>query len=495
MSSPVEIPFRSIIRLETSDVPLFLQISRQLINAIQRGALSPGAKLPGSRSMASTLGVHRKTVIAALDELYAQGWITVVPNVGTFITALPPVSQHSFPPEELTRLAQYPSETGYKFPVSNLLDRPDPAPQGNLEFTDGLPDIRIAPFEKLAKTYRGILGRKSAWKLLTYAHVAGNPFYRQQLADYLNNTRGLRVRPENILSTRGIQMGIYLISSLLLQPGDIVLVGATSHYVGNMIFQQHRASITTVPVDEHGISVDAVRELCKKKKIRMLYLTPHHHYPTTVTLSAERRIELIQLAKMYGFIVLEDDHDYDFHYDSSPLLPLASADASGMVVYVGSFCKALAPGLRLGYVVGPENLIKELGKLRRIIDRQGDLVMEQTVGELLAEGEIQRHLKKALKIYHQRRDWFCKALTDHFGEALDFRPPPGGLAVWMEWRKPVNLLRSSQACLSDGLVIPRTLLFQTESLSAMRLGFGNFNEEELSTAVEILAKGLRRASS
>lgn len=490
MGSPVEIPFKSVIRIEASETPVYLQITRQLINAIQRGVLSPGVKLPGSRTLAAALKVHRKTVIAAMEELDAQGWIFTKPNIGTFVTDKPPVPNSASSPDDYSQLAKYPSETGYPIPVSNLLDRPAPLSYNNLEFTDGLPDIRIAPLEKLAKTYRGIFKRKSVWRLLNYSHPEGNPFYRERLSKYLNNTRGLHIRPENILSTRGIQMGLFLTSSLLIEPGDLVVVGSISHYVGNMIFQQNRAEIITVPVDENGLSVEALKALCLKRKIRLLYLTPHHHYPTTVTLTAERRVEILQLAQTFGFIILEDDHDYDFHFDSSPLLPLASGDSSGMVVYIGSFCKALAPGLRQGYIVAPENLIKELAKLRRIIDRQGDLVMEQAIGELLEEGEIQRHLKKAQKTYHLRRDLFCDELTQYFGESLRFKAPSGGLAVWMEWTKPVNLLRSSQNCLTKGLSIPQTLLFQTEKLSAMRLGFGNLNEKEIRESLKILANAI-----
>lgn len=491
MGSPVEIPFRSIVQIEPSSTPVYLQISRQLINAIQRGALIPGARLPGTRALASLLGVHRKTIISAIDELDAQGWIQIRPNIGTFVTDMPPVAQIASLPGDLSRLARYPASTGYSFPVSILLEREAGYPAGEFEFTDGQPDVRLAPFDNLAKAYRQVMSRRSGRKLLTYSYVEGNPFYRKQLAGYLNNTRGLHIGPDNILTTRGIHMGIYLASELLLRPGDLVVVGSTSHYLGNMIFQQARAEIITVPVDENGISVSALRALCQSRKIRMLYLTPHHHYPTTVTLSAERRIEILQLARTYGFIILEDDHDYDFHYNSSPLLPLASADTDGMVVYIGSFCKALAPGLRQGYLVAPENLVRELAKLRHIIDRQGDLVMEQALGEMLAEGEIQRYLKKALKIYRSRRDFFCNELTTRFGDALHFTAPPGGLAVWMEWSEKVNLLRISQNCLGKGLSIPQTLLFQTERLAAMRLGFGNLDENEIAAALGILESAVK----
>jgi len=486
MSSPVEIPFSTLIRLEASSTPLYLQISRQLINAIQRGALAPGARLPGTRKLSELLDVHRKTIVAALDELEAQGWITVKPNIGTFVIEQPEKPATAPTNKDYAGLVRYPSRTGFHFPVSNLLDRPSTLVKADLLFTDGQPDTRLAPLDKLSRAYRRVMNRKLARHLLGYSHLHGAPFYRKQLARYLNDTRGIPASPENILTTRGIQMGIYLTSVLLLEPGDLVVVGDTSHYVGNMIFQQCKARVMTVPVDENGISVNSLADVCRRERVRMLYITPHHHYPTTVTLSADRRLELLRLSKRYGFIILEDDHDYDFHFDSSPLLPLASADTEGMVVYVGSFCKALAPGLRQGYIVAPRNLIDELAKLRRIIDRQGDLVMEQALAELLGEGEVHRHLKKAQKIYHRRRDLFCGQLREHFGEELHFTAPPGGLAVWMEWQKPVNLLRIARNCRQMGLHLPETLLFQTRRLTATRLGFGNLDEEEISAALKIL---------
>ena len=201
-------------------------------------------------------------------------------------------------------------------------------------------------------------------------------------------------------------------------------------------------------------------------------------------------VELLNLSMQYGFIILEDDHDYDFHFNSSPVLPLASADGAGMVVYIGSFCKALAPGLRAGYLVAPQNLIAELAKLRRIIDRQGDLMMEQALGELLHEGEIQRHLKKAQKVYHERRDLLCALLNEEFEGILSHHKPPGGLAVWTEWRKDINLMKVSRECLRRDLHLPQSLLFQTGQLSGMRLGFGNLNEMEIGRALRVLREAV-----
>jgi GntR family transcriptional regulator/MocR family aminotransferase len=462
MNSPVEIPFKNIILLDRlSGTPVYLQVAHKLINAIQRGVLANGAKLPGTRSLAEILEVHRKTVVAAYQELDAQGWIEMRPNKGTYVTYS---SENRYPGLKNFRaedLVSYPRETGFAFEKSMLLDRPVSVSNVDLEFTDGLPDVRLAPMDKLAKAYSGVLRRKNNRKYLGYSHAEGNMYFREKLAGYLNNTRGLHIKAENILTTRGVQMGIYLASQLLINKGDRVVVADLSYYTANMIFQKAGAHILSVPVDEQGISVDALRMLCETTPIRLLYITPHHHYPTTVTLSAERRMELLGLSVKYGFIILEDDHDYDFHYNSSPVLPLASADRAGMVVYVGSFCKALAPGLRSGYLVAPADLIAELGKFRRIIDRQGDLMMEQALGELLDEGEVQRHIKKAQKVYHQRRDLLETLLNTHLSDYLTFKSPPGGLAFWTEWRKDINLMRVSKACLKRNLHLPQTLLFQT----------------------------------
>jgi GntR family transcriptional regulator/MocR family aminotransferase len=487
MSSPVQIPFKSLVTIDRLlDTPIYLQIVHQMINAMQRGVLTPGIQLPGSRALSQELSVHRKTIVAVYEELYAQGWTEIHPNKGTFVSSKSPAKRSDSLTFNTEYLTSYPLKTGFGFKQNILLDSPSVSTGTALEFTDGLPDIRLAPLDRLAKVYGGILKRKSSHRHFGYSHVEGNEYYRETLANYLNNTRGLHITKDNILTTRGIHMSIYLASNLLIDKGDLVIVGDLSYYVANMIFQEAGATIVSVPVDEDGITIDAIKTLCETTKIRMLYLTPHHHYPTTVTLSAERRLALLSLSSQYGFIILEDDYDYDFHYNSSPVLPLTSADRHGMVVYIGSFCNSLAPGFRSGYLVAPENLIRELGKFRRIVDRQGDMLMEQALGELLEEREIQRHLKKALKIYQERRDALCSLLSSELGDYVSFSAPPGGLSIWTQWSPDLNLMRISKNCQTRNLHLPHKLLYQTEKVTAMRLGFGNLTVEEMKQAVGIL---------
>ncbi|MXS71639.1 aminotransferase class I/II-fold pyridoxal phosphate-dependent enzyme [Flavobacteriaceae bacterium W22] len=485
MDSPVEIPYQSFIKIDrNSEVSMYMQISNQLINAIQRGFLPFGTKLPGTRALSQILEVHRNTIVSVYDELFAQGWVESLPNKGTFVIGKDqnkPLEIKSF---EKKHLENYPKTTGFPFKTSNILDNPFEHSTCEYIFNDGIPDIRLTQIDQHSRIYSSILKRK-AHKIGQYNHD-GSEFFKQNLSKYLNLSRGLPISKNNLLITRSTEMSIYIVSEILLSQGDTVLVGELSYFSVNMIFQKAGVKIQSIPIDEEGINVDEVRKICKKQKIRMLYLTPHHHYPTTVTLSAQRRLELLNLANEFGFIILEDDYDYDFHYDKSPILPLASADTNGMVIYIGSFGKSLAPGFRTGFIVAPENLMIEMRKYLGIIDRQGDILMEHVLGEMITEGEINRYLKKSLKIYQERRDHFSLLLNEYLGEWIDFKKPSGGLAIWAEWKIPINLMQLSRDCAKNNVFIPKTLLYQNKNLMAMRLGFGNLNFDEMQECCTII---------
>lgn len=490
MNSPVLIPYQSIITIDrSSNVSVYMQISNQLINAIQRGFLPFGTKLPGTRTLSILLEVHRNTIVSVYEELLAQGWIEIFPNKGSFVIGNEQKNASIIQTSGQNNLENYPKQAGFSFKTSNILDNPFEHSACEYIFNDGIPDIRLTQVDQYSGIYSSILKRK-AHKIGQY-NYDGSEFFKEHLSEYLNLSRGLPISKNNLLITRSTEMSIYIVSEILLSPGDIVLVGELSYFSVNMIFQRTGVNIRTVSIDEEGISVEEVRKICEKQKIRMLYLTPHHHYPTTVTLSAKRRLELLTLSQEYGFIILEDDYDYDFHYDKSSILPLASADTKGMVIYIGSFGKLLAPGFRTGFIVAPENLMAEMRKYLGIIDRQGDILMEHVLGEMIAEGEISRYLKKSLKIYKERRDHFACLLKQHLDEYIDFKIPSGGLAFWAEWKTPVNLMKLSKKCSQNNLFIPKTLLYQDRNRTAMRLGFGNFTCNEMEKSVEILSENVK----
>jgi GntR family transcriptional regulator/MocR family aminotransferase len=460
--------------------------------------LKPESALPSSRSLALALGVHRKTVVAAYDELYAQSWTDVYPRKGIFVAK-------SLPEVKPKRLSEKVGTNGLAsethFDVRDYVSFPalfSPEPQNNLIFNDGFPDTRLAPMELLVREYRRFGNYRFTSKYLMYGSEQGSENLRNELAKFLSETRGLQVSPEDIMITKGVQMALYLVAQVLLSKGDIVIAADPGYPGANQVFEHSGAEMALVPIDEHGIDLEAVEAICKKKKVKLLYVIPHHHRPTTVTLSSDRRMQLLDLARKYRFAILEDDYDYDFHYSSSPILPLASADEYGSVIYVGSFCKTIAPGIRIGFAVAPQNLIVQLKRLRRMIDRQGEQLLEEAMANLLKNGDVGRHLKKSNKIYHERRDLLCKLLNEQLNEYVSFRIPNGGFAVWVKYFNGLDTAIVSKKAAEMGLSVPSGSDYwyaDDSNRSFVRLGFASLNQKELQDAVDILGRAMKKSNA
>jgi len=483
------LPWNTIIPIRKDcDTPVYLQIANGIIQELKKGRIGPGIKLPGTRIMSEILRVHRKTLVSAYEELDAQGWIEMRPSKGTFTSReLPEISPKKFSLKN--QKSSFPKETGYPVKINNTLRTPVFPYRNITGFHDG-PDVRLIPVAELGRAYKSVLSRSNNLKYLSYVEIAGVQKFRKVLSDYLNTSRGLQTTFENIMITRGSQMGLCLLTRILFAKGDSIIVGDTNYYYADHLFLDAGMKLTRVKVDESGIDVEAIEKICKRKKIKALYITSHHHYPTTVTLTASRRITLLSLAEKFGFIIIEDDYDYDFHYLSSPILPLISADTKGMVVYIGTLSKTIGPAIRTGYVIGPPNLILELCRIRQLIDTQGDPVMELALAEMFVEGHIKRHMKKALLEYHRRRDFLCNCLHQLLPDVIDFKIPDGGLAVWAKFNKSVPLPPLSEKLFSQGIILPKGLIHNTTSVSlnATRMGFGWMNENEIESAVHVLAK-------
>lgn len=481
------LPFPTLISLDkTAKTPLFLQIAASLTEHIRRGTIPAGAQLPGTRTLAESLGLHRKTVVAAYDELLAQGWLVTQNSRGTFVSQkLPEIKPVSLQKHAKTSLPN--PKPGFAFSPDPLLALPLVKSSNALSFNDGFPDVRIAPWDALSRAYRTVLRQGFRKNLLFYGETTGEPSLRAAMTDYLRESRALPIGLDNVLITRGTMMAIHLAVQCIVRPGQVVVVGEVSYTSCNLIIRQSGANLMTVPVDEHGMDVEAIGQICEKTPVRMVYVTPHHQHPTTVIMPAERRLRLLQLAKKHGFCVLEDDYDYDFHYNSNPILPLAAADEGQNVVYVGSLSKVFSPALRVGYVVAPAEIIEAMANLRRIIDRQGDNLLEAAVALLFRDGEMRRHLKKAQKIYHRRRDLFCEMLKTDLGHAIEFAKPTGGLAVWAKFDRAFPLPKIAQKSRENGLWISDGLHYSPH-LNATRLGFAAVNETEIERGMGILKR-------
>lgn len=225
----------------------------------------------------------------------------------------------------------------------------------------------------------------------------------------------------------------------------------------------------------------------------MVYVTPHHHYPTTVSLRIDRRLHLLHLAYTYGFIIFEDDYDFDFHYRSKPLLPLASADEQGMVIYCGSFSKSFSPAFRMGYLAAPENVISHLARMRILLDRQGDHILDNAMATLLKDGTIARYIRRTLPIYEARRNYFAKVLSAELGDYLTFNIPEGGMSIWTTLNHHIDLPTLAQQARNRGLYIGngQSHRYIDSSVNGIRLGFASSTESELDESVAILKQILQ----
>lgn len=283
-------------------------------------------------------------------------------------------------------------------------------------------------------------------------------------------------------------MGIHLAAKLLLQENDSIIVGNTNYVSADVTFLERKANILRVSVDEDGLSIDAIETLCQQHKIKAVYVTSHHHHPTTVTLSAERRIRLLNLAKEYQFAIIEDDYDYDFNYNHAPILPLASHDTHGNVVYIGSVCKTVAPVFRIGYLIAPKEFVAEVAKVRRYVDRQGDALLELAFADFIKSGDLDRHIKKTLKVYQLRRDLFCRLMKEELSDYIEFEIPKGGMAVWTRLKSPYTWKEVSEVARIYRLEIGDWGRYDMQGTghNSIRIGFASKNEEEIQQMISML---------
>ena len=481
----------------TAGLPIFLRIARAISSEIRRQRLRPGDPLPGSRTLAKALQVHRNTILAAYTELVQEGWIETKQAGGTFVSRTLPDARPRSAAGTAPR-ASVAARTGFDLGPGVDNGEPPPYPRGTLNLASGIPDPRLIPSAALARAYRrAVCARGSS--ALDYGDARGHPRLRSALAEMLSATRGLAVAADSLVVVRGSQMGIDLAARALISTGDAVAVEELGYSSAWASLKLAGARLIPVPLDREGLHINALEKIAAREKLRAIYLTPHHQYPTMAVLSPGRRLHLMDLARRNRIAILEDDYDHEFHYQGRPVLPLASDDPAGVVIYVGTLSKILAPGLRLGFVVAPEPLLERIVQLRTVSDRQGDLAIEGAVAEMLEDGEIQRHARRLRRINESRRATLVSALHKHLGSVLSFELPSGGVALWARVAEDVDVDRWAARALTMkvGFGVGREFAFDGLPRPYARLAFSRSNEAELQEGVRrmVSALPLRRSNS
>ncbi|GHA48537.1 GntR family transcriptional regulator [Salinimicrobium marinum] len=487
MGSPVSISFRTFVRIDRrKEDPVYIQIVYQFINAVKTKLLEDGDRLPGSRKIAEELQVHRKTVVAALAELQEQGWVRSLPNTGTFVKN-PELSSAKSPH---TGVFQNPPErAAFSFRKEFILDSPFPEPQEKLSFTDGTPDYGMVKAQELLRSYGSVL--KRAKQTGGLQHLTNeNLFFRDQLSYYLNLSRGFHLSRNFLLPIAGREQVFSILSRLLIKTGDLILVEELSYFLPNMIFGQAGARLKTVPIDKDGMKIDHIREHFKAGEIRFVFINTRCQYPTTVRLSEKRKLQLLELAEQYNFIVVEDDADFEFSGAKDRSASLFRKDGGNRVIYTGAFGRFLTPGFQMNFLIGPKDLLEEARKYRDIFGKP-NFMIEKALGEIIHQGDIHRYQRKAQKVISERKESFAQLLNSHFKDEISFSTPSSGLAFWIRFKEPLSLTRLQENSRKKGLLIPGICLYQDRRITALRLGFAHLNQQEMEEAIRILDETYR----
>lgn len=458
--------------------PIFLDLATSIVGEITRGRLKPGDALPGTRALATSLKIHRNTVDAAFHELIMQGWLVAEPSRGTFVA------------RDLPETHVAPQRPRVREPDLGIAPARTPPV---LRISDGTPDPRLMPHAELARAFRRALSASAFLSDPNYGDPRGVLSLRNALAEHLGAERGITANSGDLLVTRGSQMGLFLAASAIIEPGDAIAVEDPGYPLAWAAFRAAGAKVVGVPVDAGGIDVDYLAHLAEREPgLKAVYVTPHHQYPTTVTLGVGRRLKLLDIARRHSLTIVEDDYDHEYRFDGRPVLPLAArVGPDQSIVYVGSLSKLLAPAVRVGYVVARPDLLMRMSDRREAIDRQGDLPLEQALATLIEDGDLRRHARKARRIYEERRDLLAQEITAQLGDDVVFAKPAGGLAIWLRLRPGLSAETWAGNAARAGLVVASGVQFALDTAharDAFRIGYASLDGSAAKRVVELLAK-------
>jgi len=381
-------------------------LARQLYQALRErildGRLQSRTRLPASRDLAQLLAISRNTVTRAFDQLYAEGYIEGRTGDGTYVAELSAVSRPApLVVEPVTQSAALARLQQHH--LSPPLSGPPRA------FRVGVPAFDLFPFETWARL-SARFWRKPSPARLGYGDPAGDWQLRELIAAYLRNSRGLHCDPAQIVVTSGAQQAISLCAQLLVTPGDRVAVENPGYRAAGHALAVAGAQLCGVAVDADGLDTAALAQV---EGCRLVYLTPSHQYPTGVTLSLARRLELLEWAERNDGLIIEDDYDGEYRYSGTPLAPLAALDRQGRVLYVGTFCKIAFPALRLGYLVLPPALAEAFAQRRAVDMRHSEIGSQAVMADFIAAGHFQRHIRRMRTAARSRRDALLAGWPDH----------------------------------------------------------------------------------
>ncbi|MGC5703462.1 PLP-dependent aminotransferase family protein [Pseudomonas sp. NFXW11] len=479
---------------ELASLDLHQRIQRALRGLILDAALGPGMKLPASRALAKSLAVSRDTVESAYVQLQRDGFIQRREGSGSYVcenigAQLRGAARQRRRVQEQPQAVRQPG-SGLSRRGRGIFDQGGVADQQAVRaFATGLPETRnfaLATWERLQrqvlKDYRG--------NVLLHGDPQGAEPLRKAIAAYLNLERGAKVRPEQILVLSSTRQALFLCAQLLADAGQPILMENPGYFGARKAFEAAELLINPIDVDEQGIRSDLLQ--ADRSGARCVYVTPSHQYPTGVTLSLERRLELIRWAAEHDKWIIEDDYDSEFHYQGLPTACVQGLDPYQRTLYVGTFSKTLYPGLRMGYMALPEELLPVFSAARSIMDGHTPQVLQLTLARFMEEGHYNAHVRAMRKLYAERRQAMLEAIERHLSGIVRALPPPGGLQIpcLLEpgWSEALTQQRAARV----GIQLPglSRLYAGEHQQQGWLLGYAALSSHEIDTAMARLAQAL-----
>ncbi|WP_078410538.1 MocR-like pyridoxine biosynthesis transcription factor PdxR [Priestia abyssalis] len=444
--------------------PIYKQIADYIEQGISSGIFSPDSVLPSERVLANELQVNRSTVVAAYEELQSLGIVERKKGSGTRIsTDIWGISHKRIP-----NWGRY-VEDGSFLPNLPLVQRIRTEIQKNdlINLASG----ELAPQLFLTDQFRAILSDQPFMGHLGYDHPQGNEALRETISLHVKEYKNIDTNPSSILITSGAQQALHLIVQCLLKPGDAVAIEDPSYCFSLPIFQSAGLRTFPLPVDEHGINPDDLISMHKKHRIRMVFLNPDYQNPTGTVLSLARRKRILELSAEFGIPIIEDDPYSLTSFDGSVNSTLKSMDDNGNVLYISSLSKIVASGLRIGWVIGPPQVIQRLADAKQQVDFGHSIFPQWIASEFLGSKRFSNHILMLRKELKRQRNEMVSSLEELLGDQMEFFVPEGGIHMWCKLNAPIPEYHLLEESMKKGVAFVPGSIFGSKK-GYVRFTFG-----------------------
>jgi GntR family transcriptional regulator / MocR family aminotransferase len=476
---------------------MYRQLYHWFRDAIVSGQLSPGQRVPSTRALAAELKISRLPVLSAFEQLHAEGYLESRVGSGTMVSQSVPddatkpttsprkVPAHQKSPRKISRLA-----------AAALSVQPRQWLTSLIPFRTSLPALDHFPIGIWSK----LVARHSSFppqELMAYGDPMGYLPFREAIAEYLGAARAVRCSPAQVMVVTGSQQGLQICAKTLFNPGDPIWMEEPGYPGAHQAFTTAGVRLAPIPGDDQGLSVKEGLRRCRLAK--GAYLTPSHQYPSGTTMSAARRLEILQWAARTRGWIIEDDYDSEFRFDSRPIGALQGLDADSTVIYVGTFSKVLFPALRLGYLVLPAALVPAFSAVREAADLFSSTLYQAVLTDFIKEGHFARHLRRMRILYMERRGVLVDAIQAQFGNTLEVIGAEAGMHLVALLPPGVDDREVAQRAAESGLsVLPLSMCYlKKPPRGGLILGYGGANATQIEEGIrklKLCLKGLSKQS-